>query len=127
MKKLHVRRGAHWMVMSLFAIAGCGGDSGTNNGGGGGGGGGGGTTVATTAVNVDDNVFTPPDIVVAPGATVTWVGSVGHNVTFASATVSAPSATQSSGNFQVMMPTAVGTYDYQCTIHGGMDGSVLVQ
>ena len=41
MKDFHVRRGAHWMAMALFfAVAGCGGDSGTNGGGGNGGGGG---------------------------------------------------------------------------------------
>ena len=33
MKDFHVRQGAHWMAMALFfAVAGCGGDSGTNGG-----------------------------------------------------------------------------------------------
>ena len=132
MKDSYDRRGAHWMIISLFlAVAGCGGDSGTNGGGGGGGGGGGTTPVVTTDVTVGNggNVFTPPDIQVSPGATVTWTwnsGGVGHNVTFASSTVSAPSATQPTGTFQVVMPTAAGTYTYVCTIHAGMDGSVLV-
>jgi len=118
------------MVMSLFAVAGCGGDSGTNGGGGGGAGVGGGgiTPVAGTAVEVDDNVFTPPDIVVTSGATVTWtwVGTVGHNVTFASTAVSS-SITQATGSFLVTMPMATGVYTYRCTIHPGMDGSVTVQ
>ena len=89
MKDFHVRRGAHWMAMALFfAVAGCGGDSGTNggggNGGGGGGGGGGTTPVITTSVNVVDDAFDPPDIQVTSGATVTWTwtGSNSHNVTF---------------------------------------------
>ena len=56
MKDFYVRRGAHWIVMSLFLIvAGCGGDSGTNGNGGNGNGNGNGTStdpVATLAVTV---------------------------------------------------------------------------
>ena len=37
-------------------------------------------------------------------------------VTFASNAI-VKSATQSSGTYQVEMPTAVGSYTYQCTIH----------
>ncbi len=134
MKNFHVRRGTHWMAMSLFlAVAGCGGDSGTNGGGGGGGGGGGTTLVVTTSVNVVDFDFTPPAIQVSPGATVTWTwtgsaGSAPHNVTFASITVSDPSNTQTTGTFQAEMPIATGTYNYQCTIHPSqMNGTVTVQ
>ncbi len=131
MKNFDVRRGAPWMAMALFfAVAGCGGDSGTNGGGGddgggsGGGSGGGTTPVITTSVNVLDFAFGPPDIQVTGGATVTWTwtGSVGHNVTFASSN----SPTQTTGTYQLAMPTAAGVYTYQCTIHPGMNGSVTV-
>ena len=128
------------MVISLFlAVTGGGGDSGTNGGGGGGdsgtnGGGGGGNgndPVAQTTVTVSNDFFNPGSIQVSPGATVTWTwagGSPeGHNVTFASSAVAAPSTTQPTGTFQVTMPTATGVYDYECTIHAGMDGSVTVQ
>ena len=133
MKDFYVRRGAHWIVMSLFlTVAACGGDSVTNAGddtGNDTGNGNGNDTdpVATTAVDVDDNSFAPPDILVGRGFAVTWtwVGDGTHNVTFAS-TVSAPSATQTSGSFQVTMPMAVGVYNYTCTIHG-FSGSVTVQ
>jgi plastocyanin len=49
-------------------------------------------------------------------------------VTFASAAI-ANSSTQSSGSYATAMPTAAGTYTYECTIHAsiGMTGSVLVQ
>ena len=133
MKKFDVRRGAPWMAMALFfAVAGCGGDSVTNGGGGNGGsgngGGGGGTTpVITTSVNVVDFAFAPPNIQVTGGATVTWTwtGSVGHNVTFASSSITSR-ATQTSGTHSAAMPTAAGVYTYQCTIHPGMNGSVTV-
>ena len=107
MKDFHLRRATHWIAISLFlGITGCGGDSGMN---------GGGDPVATTSVTVgngSNNVFTPPDILVSTGATVTWTwgGNVGHNVTFASSAVSAPSATQATGTFQVTMPTEAGEY-----------------
>ena len=134
MKNFDVRRATPWMAMALFfAVAGCGGDSGTNGGGGdgdgGSGGGGGGTTpVITTSVNVVDFAFAPSNIQVTGGVMVTWTwtGSVGHNVTFASSAVSAPSGTQTTGTFQVVMPTTTGAYSYQCTIHAGMNGSVTV-
>ena len=137
MKHSYVRRGAHWIVMSLFlTVAGCGGDSGTGNGddgnGTGNGGGTGTTPVTTTSVTVGSggNVFTPADILVSAGATVTWTWSAlsAHNVTFDDSQVSAPSADRTAGTFQVVMPTAAATYDYLCTIHGSvMSGTVTVQ
>ena len=131
MKGFHVRRRTRWVVMSLLiTVAGCGGDSSTNMGDDddGNGNGGGGPTV-TTSVSVGDNFFDPSSNAVSPGATVTWTwaGSRGHNVTFASGAVSAPSNTQTNGTFQVVMPTATGVYGYSCTIHSGMDGAVTVQ
>ena len=116
MKDFLVGRRAHWMGMFLLvAVAGCGGDSPTDDGGGGigdGGGSGGGDPVATTSVNVVDLDFTPPDIQVTPGATVTWTwtGSDTHNVTFAASSGIANSLTQTSGTYQVAMPTATGVY-----------------
>ena len=132
MKDFHVRRGAHWMVMSLFlTVTGCGGDSVTNGGDGNGSGNGNGTDpVAQTTVTVSNDFFNPASIQVSPNATVTWTwaggSSEGHNVTFASSTVSAPSDTQTTGTFGVTMP-ANGSFTYECTIHVGMTGLVTVQ
>jgi plastocyanin len=74
--------------------------------------------------------FSPAEIQVSPGATVTWTWAGGagfHNVTFPSADI-ADSGDQDSGTFATAMPVAPGTYNYSCTIHGaGMSGSVLVQ
>jgi len=124
----YFRRGAGWMLTALaVALTGCGDDSTGPSGGGGGGGGG--SPVMTTSVSVGNNFFSPEDILVSSGATVTWTwspGGVVHNVTFASAAVT-PSGNMSSGTFQAAMPAAAGTYTYQCTIHSGMTGSVQVQ
>ncbi len=130
MKNSNVRRGAHWMILSLLlAAGGCGGDptgNGNNNGNNNGG-----TTppVLTNAVNVVDFDFTPPNIQVAGGSTVTWTwaGVVGHNVTFGATSGIANQITQITGTHSAVMPTAAGTYTYQCTIHPlQMQGSVLV-
>ena len=122
MKDFLVRRGAHWMVMSLLVpIAGCGSDSPTDDGD---------DAVLTTEVDVVDFDFSPRDIQVSPGATVTWTwtGSVTHNVTFASSAVAAPSATKTTGTFLVTLPIAPGVSTYQCTIHpNDMNGTVTVQ
>ncbi len=115
------------MILSLLiAAGGCGGDSGTN--GGGGGGGGVGPPARTMVVDVLDLAFQPRNIQVPPGATVSWIWMtvVSHNVTFADATIT-DSPTQAGGTHVAVMPTALGTYTYQCTIHpASMQGSVLV-
>ena len=82
----------------------------------------------TTSVTVNDDFFTPTSIQVSPGATVTWTWSSSrvHNVTFADNAIT-DSGDQGGGTYQTAMPTAPATYAYQCTIHSGMVGSVLVQ
>jgi plastocyanin len=74
-----------------------------------------------------DNFFSPADLSVAAGTTVTWTwaaGAVEHNVTFDDGQ---HSATQSSGSFPRTF-SAAGTYPYHCTIHGAaaMHGTVTV-
>jgi len=79
------------------------------------------------SVTVGNNFFSPPDLSVATGTTVTWTwaaGAVEHNVTFDDGE---HSATQSSGSFPRTF-SATGTYPYHCTIHGAaaMHGTVTV-
>ena len=76
-----------------------------------------------TTVAVDDNVFAPAAIEVPAGATVTWEwrGSADHNVVGDGF----ESAVQDEGEFGHTF-TAPGTYDYRCTLHGGMGGRVMV-
>jgi plastocyanin len=83
---------------------------------------------ATTAVTMQSNTFNPAAIQVSPGATVTWTNSDGyaHNVTFSDATITG-SGNFSTGTRSIVMPAAAATYNYSCTIHPGMTGTVKVQ
>jgi plastocyanin len=79
------------------------------------------------AVTVGNNFFSPADLSVAAGTTVTWTwapGAVEHNVTFDDGE---HSPTQSSGSFPRTF-SAAGTFRYHCTIHGVsfMHGTVTV-
>ncbi|MEQ1856460.1 MAG: plastocyanin/azurin family copper-binding protein [Longimicrobiales bacterium] len=119
MRRFHVRRsklaaGVVWVTVLLGS---CGGDPAGPN-----------APVATTSVNVQDFSFSPADIVVAPGATVTWTwtGSATHSVDFASASIT-DGPSQASGTFATAMPMVPGTYAYQCDHHSNMAGTVQVQ
>lgn len=104
-------------VAAVLATAACGSDST--------GPGGGGPPVQTNQVSVQNDFFSPPNIQVAVGTTVTWTWNSGgnlHNVTFADAA----SGNLGSGTFTRTFNTA-GTFAFHCTLHSGMTGSVLVQ
>ncbi len=102
-----------------------------------------GTTVSTTSgltvafassqpssasVNAtNQNIFSPQSVTIATGGTVMWTfGSVSHNVIFGS-TAGAPAnvAITSSATVSRTFNTA-GTFTYDCTLHAGMTGSVIV-
>jgi plastocyanin len=84
----------------------------------------GGTTVSTPNLT-----FSPASVTIPVGGTVTWqISGSTHNVTFSG---NAPAG----GNIGDTSPgasasrtfTTAGTYNYQCTRHSGMSGSVTVQ
>ena len=115
-----MRRKSVLRALAIATLAGCGGGgsdtpTGPTNGG-------------TGAVTVGNNFFSPANLSVATGATVTWtwaMGDVEHTVTFDD---NAPGSNrQSSGTFQRTFATA-GTYTYFCSVHGKavMSGSVTV-
>ena len=84
------------------------------------------TPTLTNQVTVSDNVFTPSSIQVSPGTTVTWTWASDastHNVTISGGNSGDKVA---GATFTKNFATA-GTFNYQCTIHPGMNGSVLVQ
>jgi plastocyanin len=123
------------LAIGLVA-AGCGGDDDEGGGGGGGngdtaeqpagddgGGGGGGTEVS-----MQDIKFQPSNVNVKVGDTVTWTNddSVGHDVTGDDFKSGEPGAMGSGDTFEHTFDTA-GTFDYVCTVHPGMKGTVTVK
>jgi hypothetical protein len=114
-----------------LALAACGGGTGTYGGGGGGGGGGSSNpppplTVAATA----GLAFTPNPLTINSGEVVTFAfGPVAHNVTFDSRNAATP-ADIPGNNANVSVDrafTTAGTYQFHCTIHPGMAGSIVVR
>jgi len=78
-------------------------------------------------VQVTSNAFTPSLVNLRSGGIVTWVWAdttSQHNVTFNDPLLS--SQTQSSGLHSVVFQT-VGTFNYACTVHPGMTGSIVVR
>lgn len=77
-------------------------------------------------VVLQHNRFSPHRLVVHRGDLVTWVwrdGSVAHNVTGRSFP---SSGTQSQGKYRVRF-RRVGKFSYFCTIHFGMNGTIVVR
>ena len=86
------------------------------------------TPILTNQVTVSDNQFDPGSIQVTPGTTVTWTwgsGATTHNVTFGDGANSGDKS-GTGASFSRTFATA-GTFTYVCTLHGGMNGSVLVK
>lgn len=88
-------------------------------------------TLATSAtVNMPSLTFSPSLVNLAAGGTVTWNNASGltHNVTFLTGpAVTGGNIPNHSTGTNPRTFTAAGTYGYECTIHSGMTGSVVVQ
>jgi plastocyanin len=117
--------------LALVAV-GCGDDDDDDGGGGGAGadtseeaapaGGGG------AEVTMKDIKFDPKNLTVKVGDTVEWVNddSVGHDVTADDFKSGDPGGMASGDTFEHTFEKA-GTYDYVCTVHPGMEGTVTVK
>jgi plastocyanin len=83
----------------------------------------------SAAVDVKDNFFSPQSAVMKTGGTVTWTwgGAAAHNVTYSGGPTPRPAdgPNQTTGMFSSTI-TVVGTYDYHCTNHAGMSGTITV-
>jgi len=88
-----------------------------------------GTSFPSTAsvIATATNQFTPASVDISVGGTVTWTfQAVAHNVTFASGG-GAPTNIGNSTNTDVSRTfNTAGTFTYDCTLHGGMTGTVIV-
>jgi plastocyanin len=81
-------------------------------------------SVEGPAVAVRDYEFEPASLAVETGATVTWVwqGSAPHDVVGQGF----ESPDQSAGTFRHTFEQP-GTHAYECTIHPGMEGTIVVE
>jgi plastocyanin len=126
------------MALGLV-VAGCGGDDDDGGGGGGGeateqpsgggdGGGGGGGGGAGSNVTMESIAFKPAEITIQAGDTVTWTNedSVGHDVTGDDFNSGSPGGIANGETFEHTFDQA-GTFDYVCTVHPGMEGTVTVE
>jgi plastocyanin len=132
------------LCAAALALAGCGGGGGksssstssgagaatsgggaSTSGGGGASGQGAGGSVAVTMQNI---AFSPKTITVKVGQKITWTNqdSVPHNVTSQSGEKIASPTFTKGGTFS-FTPTKAGTINYVCTIHPGMDGTIVVK
>jgi plastocyanin len=87
-------------------------------------------TPATGAINITNNMFTPPQINIAVGGTVTWTNndSIAHTVTDDLKDVGGPnSGTIDPGKTYSFKFTKAGSYQYHCEIHPSMRGTIVVK
>jgi plastocyanin len=89
------------------------------------------SALPTTAnVTVGDNFFSPDSVRIAVGGTVTFdwgAGGVFHNVTFANVTGAPNDIGDRNQNAVPVVFNTVGVFNYQCTLHAGMNGKVVAQ
>jgi amicyanin len=71
--------------------------------------------------------FTPGELTVAPGTTVTWVNNemMPHNVVDSNKSFRSKILSKD-GNFSFTFTTA-GDYNYACLIHPNMKGKIIVK
>ncbi|HCM28555.1 MAG TPA: amidase [Treponema sp.] len=84
--------------------------------------------VAGDEVTIRDNSFSPGAITATTGTIVTWThsGFSTHNVTSDSGSPSFSSGNLGNGDTFTVTFASAGTWDYHCTIHPGMTGSITV-
>ena len=85
------------------------------------------TTITVTGTIGTVSKTTTVNVTVTAGGTVTWTFAMLHNVTFeGTGPTGGNIPNTASGSVQRTFPAA-GTYNYHCTIHSGMSGTVVVQ
>jgi len=121
---MHRSRAAPLGALTTLAVllAGCGGGDG------------GGTTspppggfpAAAAVTAAATNSFSPRTVDIVAGGNVTWMFNAIHNVRFG-ATAGAPQDIPDTGDGQVARQfVAAGRFPYNCTLHPGMSGTVVV-
>jgi plastocyanin len=96
-------------------------------------GGGTSTSPSTTGVTANEVIagngtsFNPATLTVTKGTTVNFTfQATTHNVTFGATTGAPASIPNTTGQTVGRTFSTAGTFAYQCTLHGGMTGTVIV-
>ncbi|HEU5004830.1 MAG TPA: cupredoxin family copper-binding protein [Candidatus Saccharimonadales bacterium] len=86
------------------------------------------TPVATNKVSIANMAFSPADITVKKGTTVTWTNndSIEHTVTENDGKNGPSAPPLASGKSYSFTFNETGTFNYHCSIHPEMTGSVTV-
>jgi plastocyanin len=121
------------LLILVIGIDGCSKSSGymptgTNNGGNNNNGGI--TGPAADEVWMQNTAFNPSTRTITAGTEVTWINKdpTTHDVTYLTGpVVFGPSGTLVQGSIFSFTFTTPGTYTYHCTIHAGMNGTIIVQ
>jgi plastocyanin len=84
--------------------------------------------VPTATVTTNGNQFNPETVEISVGGTVLWTFSALHNVMFEDLIPPGGHIPNSpAGSSAARTFTAVGDYDYECTLHSGMKGRIRVR
>jgi plastocyanin len=86
----------------------------------------GGSTPPNTVVMMN-TAFSPANLTVAKGTTVTWKNNDGFDHTSTSNTGVWDTGTIAGGASKTTNFPDAGTFDYHCAIHAGMTGKITVQ
>lgn len=86
------------------------------------------TPTATNSVTIQNFAFSPADITVKKGTTVTWTNqdSTPHTVTETDGKTGPSSGDITKGNHYSFTFDTAGTFQYHCSIHPNMTGTVTV-
>jgi plastocyanin len=81
-----------------------------------------------TEVSMEGIKFNPTEVTVEVGDTVSWVNdeSIGHDVTADDFQSGEPGGMEGGATFEHTFDSA-GTFDYVCSVHPGMKGTVTVK
>lgn len=112
------------VVLGALLLVGCGGSSGTTTTSGGGS-----TTTAApggSQVTIQNFAFSPAELTVPVGTTVTWTNSDSTNHTVTSDTAVFESATLARGDTFEFTFTQAGEFPYHCSLHPSMTATIIV-
>jgi amicyanin len=86
------------------------------------------TGAPASAVSIDNFTFTPPNLTVKAGTTVTWINKddIPHGIASSNNAFTKSKALDTDDSYSFTFTTP-GTYQYFCYVHPHMTGTIVVQ